>query len=371
MSTNPIRILQMIGGLNMGGSQAFVMNLYRNIDKSQIQFDFVLDHPNERFFVPEVEKMGAKVYFLPSFNGKNANEVIKSWNHFFEEHKEYRVLHSHIRSYASLYIHVAKKHGVKTIIHSHSTSNGSGISSVVKAIMQYPLRYQADILASCSNYAGNWLFGKKKCKSEKYVFLPNAINLETYKIDPTIREQYRKNLNVSNERVYCHVGRLHEAKNHMFLLEVFNEIRIRESNSHLLIVGAGTLEEKIKEKIRELELEKHVSMLGARNDVAQLMMASDVFLFPSKWEGLPVTVVEAQASGLPCLISDRITHDVVLSDLVEMMNLSSSIQWAERAIKMSGRKDVHANIISAGFSVNDLAKKMLKLYNKLYEESNE
>ena len=166
MRTEPIRVLQMVGGLNMGGSQAFLMNLYRNINRTQIQFDFVLDHPDERFFVPEIEKLGGKIYVLPKFNGKNAYEVRRAWNDFFCEHEEYKVLHSHIRSYASLYLPVARKHGIKTIIHSHSTSNGRGVSAFVKLVMQYPLRYQADILASCSNYAGIWLFGKRKCKSK-------------------------------------------------------------------------------------------------------------------------------------------------------------------------------------------------------------
>lgn len=142
--SEPIRILHMIGGLDLGGSQAFVMNVYRKINRELVQFDFVLDHPAERYLEKEILSLGGRIFELPAFNGKNVFTVKREWNHFLEAHKEYKILHSHIRSYASLYLPIAKKKGLKTIIHSHSISNGSGISSLVKNILQYPLRFQAD-----------------------------------------------------------------------------------------------------------------------------------------------------------------------------------------------------------------------------------
>ena len=172
-----IRVLQMIGTLGIGGSQSFVMNLYRNIDRNNIQFDFIVDHPNLDYYVNEIESLGGKVYYFPTFTGSNIVQVIKVWNQFFKEHPEYKIMHSHVRSYASIYIPIAKKYGLKTIIHSHSLSNGSGIKAMIKNILQLPLRYEADYFFSCSLEAGKWLFGKKVCMTDKFkiVFgmLPN------------------------------------------------------------------------------------------------------------------------------------------------------------------------------------------------------
>lgn len=175
-----VRILQMIGSLNVGGSQTMILNLYRNIDRDKIQFDFVLDHPDERYFAADAEALGARIYSLPGFTGFNAHEVKKAWDAFLTEHPEHKVLHSHVRSYASLYLPVAKKHGLRTIIHSHNTSNGSGISSLVKHLMQKPLRDQADVLMACSREAGEWLFGKEACARDNYIFLPNAVDTRRF-----------------------------------------------------------------------------------------------------------------------------------------------------------------------------------------------
>lgn len=360
-----LRVLHMIGSLELGGSQSMVMNIYRNIDREQIQFDFIVDHPDRMYFADEVIKLGGKIFILPTFIGSNVLEVGKKWNEFFRNHKEYKILHSHVRSYASLYLPIAKKHGVKTIIHSHSTSNGKGIKALIKKIMQYPIRYQADYFFGCSKEAGKWLFGERIVKGNNYYTVKNAIDTRRYQLKSDIRAKYRKELNISDSKVvFMHVGRLHEAKNHKFLLEIFREIRQYISNSVLVIVGDGELKQSVENWIREFHLEKYVQMLGARKDVPKLLQAADCFLFPSIWEGLPVTVVEAQAAGLPCFISGMITQDVGISELVVYIPIDQgTYPWVEAVCNSDlKRKNVIEQIKKSGFDIKNMAEWLTDFY---------
>ena len=360
----------MIGSLNIGGAQVMIMDLYRRIDRKQIQFDFVVDHVSQLYFGDEVKRLGGQIYFLPNFSGYNIATVIKSWNTFFDVHPEYKILHSHVRSYASIYIPIAKKHGVTTIIHSHSTSNGKGLSAMIKKILQYPLRYQADYFMGCSRSAGKWLFGDKVASSKRFFVLPNAIDVSKYCYNAATRNEVRKELNIGNEIVYGHVGRFHEAKNHLFLLEVFACIKKIQPGSKLVLVGDGQLKNVIKYRIATLGIADSVIMTGERSDVFRLLQAFDCFLFPSKWEGLPVTVVEAQAAGVPCFLSDSITSEVNLSNLVHCLQLNKgATAWANEICKCSlSRQDVENSIIRAGFDINKTTKWINDFYMRLANE---
>lgn len=361
-----IRVLHMIGSLNIGGSQAMIMNLYRNIDREQIQFDFIIDHPEQLDFAEEIKSLGGKIFFLPKFTGINLLSVKKSWNNFFKEHPEYKILHSHVRSYASIYLPIAKKHGLKTIIHSHSTSNGRGITSIVKRILQYPLRFQADYLMSCSSEAGRWLYGDKACLKSNYIFLSNAIDTEQYRYSEGVANKYREELDLVGKFVIGHVGRFHEAKNHMFLLDIFAGICAKRSDVALLLVGDGELRYAIQDKIHSLNLDDRVILTGNRNDVPKLMQAMDVFVFPSKWEGLPVAVVEAQAAGLHCLISDTITKEVDVSVLVKRFPIVSAEVWRDVILGSNfERLDVISDIVDAGFDIKKTSKYLGEFYYSL------
>lgn len=368
--SEPKRILQMIGSLNMGGSQTMIINLYKKIDRKKIQFDFIIDRPKDLYFAELVKSMGAKIFYLPRFTGFNYFKVKKSWRIFLKEHKEYKVIHSHIRSYAIIFLSIAQKFGLKTIIHSHSISNGKGIVSFFKKIMQFPLRKKANYCFSCSKEAGEWLFGKKITRSNKYFMIPNAIDTSLYNESNECLLKYKEELNLIGEKIFIHVGRLHESKNHLFLLDVFKEIINIYPNSTLLIVGDGPLKKEIDEKIKFLSLSDHVKMLGIRNDISTLLQISDCFLFPSKWEGLPVTVVEAQAAGLQCLISDKITKDVNLSDLVTYLPIDQGINpWVSTIKKMNFKKEnVIKNIKQAGFDIETSANFITDFYLRIENE---
>lgn len=368
-----IRILHVIGSLNIGGSQTMIMNIYRNIDRRKIQFDFIVDHPEQLYFADEIYKMGGKIYFMPTFKFVNFLKVKKMWRDFFNNHKEYKILHSHVRSYAFLYLPIAKKCGLKTIIHSHSTSNGKGILAGIKNILQYPLRYQANYFFGCSQKAGLWLFGKKIVRGSKYYRIPNAIDLEKYKFRGDIREKYKFNLDLGNGRIFIHVGRLHPAKNHFFLLDIFAEWVKKYPEDVLLIVGEGELRTKIEKKINELKLEESIKMLGSRDDIPFLLQVADCFLFPSKWEGLPVTVIEAQAAGLPCIISTEVTDEVCITPLIIKIPINNGIQcWIETMDRLDyKRKDVRNNIRQAGFDINTTSNWLRDFYIKISEDKNE
>lgn len=358
-----IRVLQVIGGLNRGGAETMIMNLYRAVDKTRVQFDFILNTDKPQSYTDEVLAMGGKIYVLPKFNGKNYFAIKRAWNKFFVEHPEYKILHSHVRSYASIYIPIAKKHGLKTIVHSHSTSNGKGLASAVKKLMQRSLRKKADYLFSCSEIAGEWLFGRRAVRGPKYKLIPNAIDTARYVFDEDVRAAKRGELSLDGKVVYGHVGRLHEAKNHKFLLDVFAKIHEKQPESALLIVGDGTEREKIENRIRELSLEDSVIMTGSRPDVNELMQAMDCFLFPSLWEGLPVTVVEAQAAGLACLVSDRVTSEVELSELVKYLPIDNADRWCDEAIAAEKqRANVRDKIIAAGYDIATSARDITEFY---------
>lgn len=364
-----IRVIQYIGSMKIGGSQSMIMDLYRNIDREIIQFDFVIHADGITPLAIEAQKMGAIIYECPRYCGKTARSYSKWWNDFFKQHPEYKIVHSHVRSTASIVLNIAKKHGCKTIAHSHSTSSGGGINAIVKNLFQYQIRFIADYFIGCSQEAGEWLFGKRVCISNRYFIVRNAIDSKKYIYDEIIANSVRKELGYSkNEIVIGHVGRFSKPKNHMFLLNVFNEIHKKNKQYKLLLVGDGELRDDIEQKIYEYGLSNEVTLLGVRSDVNRLMMAMDLFLFPSLWEGLPVSVVEAQAAGLPCVISDSITKEVCITPLVKQISLKCSIdEWCKYIThnNTAKRSNTQQAIIDANYDIHNSAVWITKFYLSL------
>lgn len=363
-----IRVLHVLGGLARGGAETMVMNLYRAIDRTQVQFDFIIHTEEHQAYYDEIISLGGRIYSFPAFNGKNYFKMKSIWKNFFKDHPEYKILHSHVRSYASLYLPIAKKAGLKTIIHSHSTSNGKGLSSVVKRIMQYPLRWQADHFFGCSKEAGEWLFGKKVVNSEKYHILQNAIDTDQYRFNPDVRKEYREKLGLGDKKTFIHVGRFHPAKNHTFLLNLFAEIHKLDANTVLLLAGDGELRSAIENQIAELSLQKDVLLLGSRSDVPQLLMAADCFLFPSVWEGFGMVAVEAQAAGLPVICNDTIPESVKVGNECLFISTNNTDKWLEVSIaKVSkscsiDKMESVARIVDAGYDINESASSLKNFY---------
>ena len=362
MENKPIRVLQMTASLYHGGSQNMIINLYKAIDRDKVQFDFIVDHPELNDLQTTVEELGAKVYVMPKFKGTNISEIKKAWNDFFIQHPEYKIIHSHSRSYASIYLDIANKHGLKTIIHSHNTSNGSGIKAKIKDLFQYSLKKIADYFFACSYNAGKWLFGEEIVKSDKFFIVNNSIDTNKFRFNQEIRDKYRKELNLENNKVYIQVGEFNEQKNHKFTIELFNELIKTENNAKLLLVGTGEKLEETKKLVDKYQLKNEILFLGRRDDVNNLLMASDVYLMPSNFEGLSVAAIEAQASGIKCLLSDRASKDVNITN--ECIFLPLEIDKWINACKNEkyDRKDTGEIIKKMGFDVNSTAKWLEDFY---------
>lgn len=364
-----IRVLHMIGTLSIGGQQSFVMNIYRKINREKVQFDFIVDHPKLNYHVKEIESLGGKVYFFPTFKGTNIKEIRSTWKTFFQTHPEYNVLHSHVRSYASIYLPIAKSYGLKTIVHSHANSNGFGVKAAVKNILQLPLRFQADYFMACSLEAGKWLFGKRICKSKRFQVIKNAINTSDYVFDEIKRNKAREEFGFKDEFVLGFLARIAKPKNPLFAIEVMECLLKLNNDAHMLFVGDGEMLEKTKEKAYALGIQDKIIFTGARTDVGYLLAAMDAYILPSLWEGLGISLVEAQAAGLRCVCSDAIQDEAVLTDLVDRYALSQGAAcWAERINDISRgykRKNTLKEIKEAGFDICENSKFLQEWYIRL------
>ena len=365
----PIRILQVLGSMNHGGAQSFIMNLYRNIDRSKIQFDFVVHTLDEGIYDNEINILGGKIFPCPKYTGKNHFEYVSWWKTFFREHPEYYVIHGHVRSTAFIFLNIAKHYGLVTISHSHSTSSGKGLKAIVKNIMQYPIRYTADYLFACSKVAGDWLFGNKACASDKFHIVNNSIDAERFTFDEKIRCEKRKEFNLQDKFVIGHVGRFTPEKNHSGLIKIFKEVHDIKNNSVLLLVGDGELRQTIEVEIENLGLKDSVIFAGVRSDIDELMQAMDIFVFPSLWEGLGIVVIEAEASGLRSIVANTIPKETFITDLVEALPLKESPEvWAKKILSHNHnyeRKNTFEDITMNGYNIRDNAKWIENFYLKV------
>lgn len=360
----PIRVLQVIGIMNRGGAETMIMNLYRNIDRNKVQFDFVENSSEPAAFDEEILSLGGKIYRCPHYNGKNHFAYVKWWNTFFQKHSgEYPIVHGHLGSTAAIYLSVAKKHGAYTIAHSHSAGSGSAMYRM----FAYPTRYIADKFFACSKDAGISRYGKTVGNdSVRCQVLNNAIDARRFSFNQETRKQVRSELHIAeNAIVIGHVGRFVEAKNHLFLIAVFADVRKRDPNAVLLLIGDGERRAEIQAAIAEKHLDDAVILTGVRSNVWDFYQAMDVFVFPSVYEGLPVSLVEAQASGLPCCVSSNVPKDSAITDLVEFIPLENGPdKWAEIALQRARapRPDMLGEIQNAGFDVISTANWLENFY---------
>lgn len=371
----PVRVLHVLGGLSLGGAESRIMDLYRCIDREKVQFDFLLHQKDGTIRVPEfydeeVKKLGGNIYLLPKFKVYNYFQYKKAVRDFFKQHGEFAVVQGHMTSTASIYLPQARRVGIPFVCaHARSAGVDKGIKGMVTRLLRLPLLKVADYCFACSKEAGESVFGKKWEHSEKAYLIPNAIDAEKFVYNEAVREQIRREWNISDCYVIGHVGRFHYAKNHAFLLEVFAKVNKSLSGQGkrcvLMLLGEGDGMEAAKVQAKELGISEDVVFAGNKGDVWKYYQAFDFFLFPSRFEGLPGTVVEAQAAGLRCLISDRITPEVGISELVKFESIDRSADvWAEYVLQHLSyeRKDMCDKIKEAGFDVKEQAAKLECFY---------
>ncbi|WP_226545046.1 glycosyltransferase family 1 protein [Bacillus thuringiensis] len=322
----PLRVLHVVVNMNRGGAETLIMNLYRNIDRSKVQFDFLTC--KEGVFDEEVVTLGGKVHRIPYVTDVGHRGYIKALDTFFNAHPQYKIVHSHMDKMSGFVLRSAKKARVPVrIAHSHSTSSeGGAIAKIYKSYAGAFITSCATHFLACSVAAAQWLFANRESATK---ILKNGIECDEFTFNPDIREQVRKELKLHDDVfVIGHVGRFAHPKNHTFLIDIFAQLIKYRPNSILLLVGDGPLRLEMEKKVEKLNLTEKVKFLGIRSDINRLLQAFDTFVFPSIYEGLPVTLIEAQGAGLPCIISDTITQDVDLGlNLVEQCSLLHIRNW--------------------------------------------
>lgn len=362
-----IRILHVLGSTNLGGAESRIMDLYRHTDHSRVQFDFLVHTADEGHFDKEIERMGGHIYRVPRFRIYNYFAYVKAMKDFFREHHEFAAVQGHMTSTASIYLPIAKKTGVTvTIAHARSAGVDKGLKGDLTKWLRRNLPRKTDYMFTCSEIAGVSVFGQKAVEEGKTIFIPNAIACDDFKQNEEKRLQIRKELQAENKYVIGHVGRFHYAKNHEYLLQIFAEIVARGNKDYmLLLLGEGGGMANAKELAGALGIADKVCFTGNKTNVYDYYQAMDYFVYPSRYEGLPGTVVEAQAAGLNCLISDSICKEVMVTDLVHDMSINcSAAEWAEYVIKTQEyeRTDRTEEMKRAGFDVTLQAEKMMNFY---------
>lgn len=362
-----IRVLQVVTYMGRGGLESMIMNYYRHIDRDKVQFDFLVHRQERADFDDEIEALGGKIYRLPRLVPWSKS-YLSALNRFFDEHPEYKVVHVHQDCLSSVILKVAAQHNVPVrVAHSHSASQDKNLKYPIKLWYKRSIpRYATDLFA-CGRNAGDWMFG-----GAPYRTLNNAIDVAAYRCDAAKRAAVRHRLGFADELVIGHVGRFNLPKNHPFLLKIFSALLKKEPNAILLLVGGGDDMPKIQAQAKEMGIFEHVRFLGVRSDVADLMQAMDVFVFPSLYEGLPVTMVEAQASGLPCLISDKVPEECIITEgLVDVMPLSASADaWADKILEKRAipRTDHSEEVAAHGFDIEAEALKLQEFYLSTFGE---
>lgn len=366
MGKNTIRIAQIMGKWLGGGVEAVVMNYYRNIDRTKIQFDFICDSDSTNIPYDEIKKLGGKVILIPPYQKvfkyhKKLKQVLKEGN--------YKIVHSHINTLSVFSLFAAKCAGVPVrIAHSHSTTNKKEWKKnlMKQALRPFSKKYATDYFA-CTEHAGRWLFGDRTFEQGKVYILNNAIDLDKYKYNQKIRKNIRKELGINDDTlVIGHIGRFVAQKNHTFLIDIFNELHKKKKNSILLLIGQGPLMDEIKEKVEMLGISDSVKFLGQRGDVDELYNVMDLFLFPSLYEGLGMVLIEAQANGLPCIASTEVPKIADISNNVQFYDLNDSIDIWLKNYDTNRFEFICKNCI---YNIKKEARKLEKYYlGVLYEK---
>lgn len=326
----PLRVLHAVVNMNRGGAETLIMNLYRNMDRSQVQFDFLTC--KEGMFDEEIKQLGGHVHRIPYVTDVGHRGYINALRSFFTTNQQYQIIHSHMDKMSGFVLREAKRSGIPyRIAHSHNTSSeGGALAKLYKWYAGKAILPSATHLLACSNAAAHWLFEREA------TVLKNGIEYDKFAFSEQVREEMRGELELHKDAfVIGHVGRFAYQKNHSFLIEVFAQLLKVKHDSILILVGDGPLRSKMEQKVNELHIESKVKFLGIRSEIHHLLQAFDVFLFPSLHEGLPVTLIEAQGAGLPCIISDTITKEVDLGlDLVKRISLQNQNVWLEEINKI-------------------------------------
>lgn len=388
----PIHVLHVLGGVSLGGAESRIMDLYRQMDREEIQFDFLVHSTavksgfqemrlegaqkqsekegssarKSEFYDKEIRTMGGHIYVLPKFKVYNYLSYRKAVKAFFSAHREFRVVQGHMTSTAGIYLPIAKKAGVPvTVAHARNAGVVKGPKGFATRFFRRGLAGKADYCFACSTLAGQDVFGEEAMKAGKVKIIHNAIDVDRFTYKEKVRQETRAQLGIADGLALGHVGRFEYQKNHPYLLDVFAAVCRERPDACLLLLGDGEGRPAMEEKSRQLGVADRVHFLGNRRDAQRFYQAMDVFLLPSFFEGLPGVLVEAQAAGLRCFVSDTVTREAKATDLVTYLSIGEPpARWAEEILKQADydRRNTSQEMRAAGFDVRTQAEGYRRFY---------
>lgn len=358
-----LKVLHVVGAMNMGGTETMLMNVFRSINRNEIQFDFVSYSPNKAYYDDEILKLGGRIFHL------NKTTSVKQLMKVIKENGPYDVIHSHTLFHCGIANLAGKLAGIPVrIAHAHTTLDNQ--SSVIRRtyinLMRQVIHFSSTNLLSCSQEAGKYLFGENK----RYLYLPNLIDYSKFMmIDKAAVSSFKKQYHLENRYVIGHIGRFTEAKNHIFMIHLMEKMVQINSQAYLILVGEGSLKNDIQLLVKEKNLENHVLFLGLRKDIATILHCFDIFLFPSTFEGLGLVLLEAQMCGVHCIVSEAIQPEADLGlGMVTQLNLSDDIEtWCDEVLKrrlnqIENIQQLKAALYEKGYTKDQVVGNLMSIY---------
>ena len=367
-----IRVLHSVSNMDRAGIETMLMNYYRHIDKTKIQFDFLCNKKKKGAYEEEIIKYGGRIFRSPGLNPIKWFSYEKMLKNLLVENPDIKIVQSHNGAFSLQAQIASKKCGIKNrIVHVHGTKIDFNLKLPLKLLYKNFLKLNCNNYWGCGKDAVEYYFGKDVIEKNRYKIIRNAIEINNFVYNEEKRNELRKKYGLENKFVIGNVARFVKQKNHIFILEVFKKVLSQNPNSILLLVGDGELLDTMKNKAKSLKIQNNVIFTGNIENVNEMYQAMDLFLLPSLFEGLPVVGIEAQTSGLKCVMSDTISHEVAITDNVKFLNLKkdSLNLWADEILKSKEyiRKNMSKEIIEAGYSIEEEARKMQDIYLKMGE----
>lgn len=368
-----IRILHSVSNMDRAGIETMLMNYYRHIDRSKVQFDFLCNKKKPGAYDNEIKTLGGRIYHTPGLNPAKYPKYLKFMQNLFQEHPEYKIVEAHNGALGVYALHAAKvSHIPVRIFHAHGASITKDWKLPIKLVCKALLPSNMNKQFSCGIEAARCYFGEKAVEKNDYELIPNAIEVGRFVFNPEIRNKIRQENGLSDKHVVGHVGRFMTQKNHTFLLNVFAEVLKQDPQAHLVLLGDGELMDAMKEKAKNLGIKNQVTFVGNVGNANEWYQAFDCFVLPSIWEGLPVVGVEAQAADLPCIFSESVTNEIGFSDRASFVGLYEPVKkWVNaigNALQQAERIDRTELITEKHYNIEIEALQLQERYLQLYKE---
>lgn len=390
-----INVLVLITVMDRAGAETMMMNYLRNINREKIHMDFLINREQKADYEDEIEKLGGRIYHMcPIYPGK-FHRYKKEFRNFLEEHPGYDVIHSNLEERSYFAFKIAKKMGIPVrVAHAHSAPCGRNMKMIMRLYFRRKLQKYCTHKVACGEKAAKWLFGSdadlvemesfvngENHSKNTVVLMKNAVDTDKFSYSTDVREKVRKKMKISRDTlVIGHVGRFTHDKNQSFLIDIFKNVNSLNKKSAMMLIGGGkpkeeiSYKEEIERKVQQLGLKGKVKLLGVREDINELMQAMDILVMPSRTEGFPVTLVEAQAVGLCCLVSDAVGYDINMTEKIQYKSLEEDASWwAQKILSMTADGQnreaesipMKEKVIERGYEIADAAKDLEAFYEYL------